>query len=81
MKYKVTKAFVDKETMIPYNAGYDYDTTDKDRAAELQEGGYIGAPLSKAKKAADDGKGTADEGKGTADEGKTPTNGTPDKNK
>ena len=43
MKIKVIKAFFDKNTGEPYNAGDVYDSTDKKRISELQTNGYLDA--------------------------------------
>lgn len=42
MKYKVIKAFVDKETMkLHVPSKHEYETNDKKRAEELIEKGFI----------------------------------------
>lgn len=41
MKVLVIKAFIDKHTNIPYNAGYYYESDDLNRIKELQELGYL----------------------------------------
>ena len=53
-KYKVKRAFFDKETGAPYSVGDTYQTEDEARAKTLREGGYIaGGIVSKS----DTGKG------------------------
>jgi hypothetical protein len=41
MRLLVVKAFIDKHTKIPYNAGYYYESDDLNRIKELQELGYL----------------------------------------
>lgn len=44
VKYPVLEVFRDKETMKKYPVGSEYETDDVDRAAYLQEFGYVGMP-------------------------------------
>jgi len=39
--YQVTRAFLDKETGLPYSLGDTYQTEDDSRAKTLQAGGFI----------------------------------------
>lgn len=41
MRVLVIKAFIDKQTGVPYNAGYYYESDDLERIKELQELGYL----------------------------------------
>lgn len=41
MKYRVIRAFQDKNTLIIYKLNAEYTTSDKKRAEELIKGGYI----------------------------------------
>ncbi|MGE4417570.1 MAG: hypothetical protein AB7D26_10065 [Marinobacterium sp.] len=41
MRLLVVKAFIDKHTGVPYNAGYYYESDDLERIKELQELGYL----------------------------------------
>lgn len=51
MKLSVVSAFVDKNTGEPYNAGATFESTDKDRIKELQDGGFLGtAPVKEERK-------------------------------
>ena len=48
-KYKVKKAFFDKETGEPYSVGDTYQTDNEERVKTLQAGGYIaGGNVSKS---------------------------------
>lgn len=44
MKVTVINAFIDKNTGEPYNSGAIYESTDKERIKELQDGGFLAAP-------------------------------------
>ncbi|MFB6473016.1 hypothetical protein ACFCW7_09220 [Paenibacillus glucanolyticus] len=48
VKYPVLEVFRDKETMKKYPVGSEYETDDMDRAAYLQEFGYVGKPQEEA---------------------------------
>ena len=51
MKYRVIKAFIDRLTQTPYNAGTEYETDDENRAKELAEAGAILMPIVKHEEA------------------------------
>lgn len=48
VKYPVLEVFRDKETMKKYPVGSEFETDDTDRAAYLQEFGYVGKPQEEA---------------------------------
>lgn len=41
MRVLVIRAFIDKHTGVPYNAGYYYESDNLERIRELQELGYL----------------------------------------
>lgn len=41
MRVLVIRAFIDKHTGVPYNAGYYYESNNLERIKELQELGYL----------------------------------------
>lgn len=46
MKYKVIRAFIDRETSTPFSVGDEYETGKTDRAKMLQAGGWLGGEVS-----------------------------------
>ena len=41
MKIPVIRAFIDKNTKEPYNAGYEYESDNPERIKELQDKGFL----------------------------------------
>lgn len=46
MKHKVLKPFIDKLSLIGYNEGNTYESTDSERVAFLVEQGYIAGEIA-----------------------------------
>jgi hypothetical protein len=49
-KYLVTSDFIDKHTQIYYAAGSIYETSSKERAAELHDMGFVGDEIKPQRK-------------------------------
>ena len=75
-KYKVKRAFFDKETGAPYSVGDTYQTEDEARAKTLRAGGYIaGGIVSKSDTGKGKGADKPDGGGEKPEETKTPEAG------
>lgn len=46
MKHKVLKSFIDKTSLVGYNEGNTYESTDSERVAFLVEQGYIAGEIA-----------------------------------
>ena len=75
-KYKVKRAFFDKETGAPYSVDDTYQTEDEARVKTLREGGYIaGGIVSKSDTGKGKGTDKPDGGGEKPEEMKTPAAG------
>jgi len=45
MKYKVIKAFIDKDLKQKFNSGSEYEAKTKKRVIELQKKGFLGEEI------------------------------------
>lgn len=46
MKHKVLKSFIDKTSLVGYNEGNTYESTDSERVAFLVDQGYIAGEIA-----------------------------------
>ncbi len=75
-QYQVTRAFIDKETGEPYNAGSSFQTDNEARAKTLKEAGFIaGGIVSKSDTGKGKGADKPDGGGEKPEETKTPAAG------